>query len=142
MNKLLLLLFSIFIISCQYSKKSTEIDDGIPSWVKEYPVSESHYIGIGIADRSAHPQDYIKVAQQNALQNLSSQIKISISSQSVFLQIDREYSYEEDGSVSVDIKGSIVNWQERIFYKHPNLVVEYSWLESGKSKSARQVFKP
>ena len=77
MNKLLLLLFSIFIISCQYSKKSTEIDDGIPSWVKEYPVSESHYIGIGIADRSAHPQDYIKVAQQNALQNLSSQIKIS-----------------------------------------------------------------
>ncbi|MAZ54558.1 MAG: hypothetical protein CMP55_01985 [Flavobacteriales bacterium] len=106
MNKLLLLLFSIFIISCKYSKKSTEIDYGIPSWVKEYPVSESHYIGIGIADRSAHPQDYIKVAQQNALQNLSSQIKISISSQSVFLQIDREYGYEEDYKSNIEVKAN------------------------------------
>jgi len=54
----------------------------------------------------------------------------------------KKYSYEEDGSVSVDIKGSIVHWRERIFYKHPNLVVEYSWIENDKCKSARQVFKP
>ena len=95
MNKLSLLLICIIIISCQSSKLTTELDDGAPSWVKEYPVSDSHYIGIGIADRNSHPQDYIQVAQQNALQNLSSQIKVNISSQSVFLQMDREYSYEE-----------------------------------------------
>ena len=76
MNKLTLLLLSLFIISCQYSKQTTELDTSIPAWVKEYPVSDSHYIGIGIADRSTHPQDYIQVAQQNALQNLSSQIKV------------------------------------------------------------------
>ena len=79
MNKLILLLLSLFIISCQSSKQTTELDAGIPAWVKEYPVSDSHYIGIGIADRSTHPQDYIQVAQQNALQNLSSQIKVNIS---------------------------------------------------------------
>ena len=77
MNKLYLFLFSLLIISCQSTKKTTELDAGIPNWVKEYPVSESHYIGIGIADRSTHPQDYIQVAQQNALQNLSSQIKVT-----------------------------------------------------------------
>ena len=106
MNKLYLLLFSLLIISCQSTKKTTELDTGIPNWVKEYPVSESHYIGIGIADRSTHPQDYIQVAQQNALQNLSSQIKVSISSQSVFLQMDRDYGYEEDYKSNIEVKAN------------------------------------
>jgi len=77
MNKLHLLLLTLLIFSCQSSKQTTELDAGIPAWVKQYPVSESHYIGIGIADRSSHPQDYIQIAQQNALQNLSSQIKLA-----------------------------------------------------------------
>ena len=106
MNKLNLFLLSFFIISCQSSKQTTELDAGIPTWVKEYPVSDSHYIGIGIADRSTHPQDYIQVAQQNALQNLSSQIKVSISSQSVFLQMDREYGYEEDYKSNIEVKAN------------------------------------
>ena len=106
MNKLILLLFIVFIISCQSSKLITELETGIPAWVKEYPVSDSHYIGIGIADRSTHPQDYIQVAQQNALQNLSSQIKVSISSQSVFLQMDREYSFEEDYKSNIEVKAN------------------------------------
>ncbi len=78
--------------------------DGIPKWVKEYPVSETHYTGIGIADRSTHPLDYIKIAQQNALQNLMSQIKVTISSQSVFLQMERESGYEEDFKSNIEVK--------------------------------------
>ncbi len=78
--------------------------DGIPEWVKEYPVSETHYTGIGIADRSTHPLDYIKIAQQNALQNLMSQIKVTISSQSVFLQMERESGYEEDFKSNIEVK--------------------------------------
>jgi len=106
MNKLTLLLLSLFIISCKSSKQTTDLNAGIPAWVKEYPVSDSYYIGIGIADRSTHPQDYIQVAQQNALQNLSSQIKVSISSQSVFLQMDREYGYEEDYKSNIEVKAN------------------------------------
>jgi hypothetical protein len=75
-----------------------------PEWVKEYPVSETHYTGIGIADRSTHPLDYIKIAQQNALQNLMSQIKVTISSQSVFLQMERESGYEEDFKSNIEVK--------------------------------------
>ena len=81
MNKLTS--FSAFFHFLSILKTDCELETGIPDWVKEYPVSDSHYIGIGIADRSTHPQDYIQVAQQNALRNLS-QIKVSISSQSVF----------------------------------------------------------
>ena len=99
-----LVFFLLVFISCTNTKNLSTIDDGIPQWVKEYPISESHYTGIGIANKSTHPTDYIKIAQQNALQNLISQIKITISTQSVFLQMEREYGYEEDFKSNIEIK--------------------------------------
>jgi hypothetical protein len=104
MNKLLIPIAFLFLFSCNSPKEVANSMDGIPEWVKEYPVSETHYTGIGIADRSTHPLDYIKIAQQNALQNLMSQIKVTISSQSVFLQMERESGYEEDFKSNIEVK--------------------------------------
>ena len=102
MNRIFFLI-TVLVFSCQSSKQTTEVSP-IPDWVKEYPISNTHYVGIGIADKSSHPQDYIKIAQQNALQNLMSQIKVTISSQSVFLQMDRDYGYEEDFKSNIQVK--------------------------------------
>ena len=104
MNKLLFPIAFLFLFSCNSPKEVANSMDDIPEWVKEYPVSETHYTGIGIADRSTHPLDYIKIAQQNALQNLMSQIKVTISSQSVFLQMERENGYEEDFKSNIEVK--------------------------------------
>ncbi|MBL6873714.1 MAG: LPP20 family lipoprotein [Flavobacteriales bacterium] len=104
MNKLLFPIAFLLFFSCNSPQKLTESLDGIPEWVKEYPISETHYTGIGIADKSTHPLDYIKIAQQNALQNLMSQIKVTISSQSVFLQMERENGYEEDFKSNIEVK--------------------------------------
>jgi hypothetical protein len=104
MNKLLFPIAFLLLFSCNSPKEVANSMDGIPEWVKEYPVSETHYTGIGIADRSTHPLDYIKIAQQNALQNLMSQIKVTISSQSVFLQMERESGYEEDFKSNIEVK--------------------------------------
>ncbi len=106
MNRILtFFLLGIILFSCQTSKKTSEIS-AVPQWVTEYPISSTHYVGIGIADKASHPQDYIKIAQQNALQNLMSQIKVTISSQSVFLQMDREYGYEEDFKSNIQVKAT------------------------------------
>ena len=104
MIKLLFPIAFLLFFSCNSPQKLTESMDGIPEWVKEYPISETHYTGIGIADKSTHPLDYIKIAQQNALQNLMSQIKVTISSQSVFLQMERENGYEEDFKSNIEVK--------------------------------------
>ena len=104
MNKILFPIAFLLLFSCNSPKEVAKSMDGIPEWVKEYPVSETHYTGIGIADRSTHPLDYIKIAQQNALQNLMSQIKVTISSQSVFLQMERESGYEEDFKSNIEVK--------------------------------------
>ena len=104
MNKILFPIAFLLLFSCNSPKEVANSMDGIPEWVKEYPVSETYYTGIGIADRSTHPLDYIKIAQQNALQNLMSQIKVTISSQSVFLQMERESGYEEDFKSNIEVK--------------------------------------
>ena len=81
---LLLFYFSLFIISCSSSKKFNETIEETPHWLKEFPISQTHYIGIGLADKSKFPTDYIKIAQKNALQNLVSQIKVNIVSRCYF----------------------------------------------------------
>ena len=47
---------------------------------------------------------FYKVAQQNALQNLASQIKVNIATQSVFVQMEREYGFEEEFKSDIKIK--------------------------------------
>ena len=54
--------------------------------------------------KAKNPVNYIQVAQQNALQNLASQIKVNIATQSVFLQMEREYGFEEEFKSDIKIK--------------------------------------
>ena len=98
------LFFLVLCVSCSSSQKVIEFEDATPDWVKTHPVSETHYIGIGIANKAKNPLDYIQIAQQNALQNLASQIKVNIATQSVFVQLEREYSFEEEFKSDIRIK--------------------------------------
>ncbi len=52
----------------------------LPSWVEQRPVDPQYYIGIGYASKTEHPTDYQKVARDNALSDIASQIKVQISS--------------------------------------------------------------
>jgi len=92
------------IFACGSTKQINQIDDYTPNWVKNYPISDDYYIGIGIANKTNNPEKYIQIAQQNALQNLVSQIKVNISTQSVFLQMEREYGFEEEFKSNIKIK--------------------------------------
>mgnify|MGYP006135232233 CR=1 FL=1 len=103
MNRLLLPLAFLFAF-CGTTKKVEEPINIAPAWVQNYPVIEGYYVGIGIADKSTHPEEFIQVAQQNALQNLSTQIKVNIATESVFLQMEREYGFEEEFKSNIKVK--------------------------------------
>ena len=94
----------LILFACGSAKQINDIEDMTPDWVKNYPVSENYYTGIGIANKSKNPVNYIQVAQQNALQNLASQIKVNIATQSVFVQMEREYGFEEEFKSDIKIK--------------------------------------
>ncbi len=54
-----------------------------PDWIENRPLIKGYYIGIGFASKVANPTDYHKVAMDNALSNLASEIQINISSETV-----------------------------------------------------------
>ena len=47
---------------------------------------------------------------------------------------------ENESIINVDIKGTIVNWKEKIYYNEPHLIVEYIWNVKNENKYARQYF--
>ena len=76
----------------------------VPSWIENFPISQSHYVGIGLADKNKNPVDFIKVAQKNALQNLISQIKVNLSSESYMISMEREYGFKKDVKSIIKVK--------------------------------------
>lgn len=81
------LIILIFILSCG-AKKETIDTAQLPSWAITAPQSLTHYYGVGKARRSGYPDQYIKKAEQNALQDLAQQITVTIESASILYQFE------------------------------------------------------
>ncbi len=67
---------------------------GKPRWVKERPSSEDYYIGIGMADKDQ--DNYIRIAKNNALSDMISEISVNISSNSVLRQFEDQTGFREE----------------------------------------------
>ncbi len=57
-----------------------------PAWVKQHPVSESDYLGVGFA--SLTEPDYVQKATSNALADMASQIAVKVDAQSFMHTVD------------------------------------------------------
>jgi len=53
--------------------------------------------------------------------------------------IQKKYTLENN-TIDTDIKGTIVNWNEKIYRQSDSLIIEYSWLEDGELIFASQDF--
>jgi len=90
MNKRWLLIgLIIFLTIPLFAKKK-------PDWVKERPIENDYYIGIGIAQKTKGSMDYIQFAKDDALKNLTSEIEIKISSEVVSRVIETSGILEEE----------------------------------------------
>lgn len=65
-----------------------------PDWVINRPVNSNYYIGIGISNKN-NDVDYIQNAKNNALKDLTSEIAIIISSNSVLYQYENNNNFKE-----------------------------------------------
>ena len=65
-----------------------------PRWVKERPANQAYYTGIGVA--STNEANYMKVAKSNALSDLTSEISVNISGNSVLHQLEDESGFREE----------------------------------------------
>lgn len=74
-----------------------------PDWVKQRPIDNNYYIGIGSARKVKGSNDHIQLAKDNALKNLASEIEIKISSEVVSSVI------EKSGILEDELKAKIVS---------------------------------
>ena len=93
MKKLFYLISFYFLTSCSTSDKMVNYSNA-PQWVQEYPLSNDHYIGIGISKKRG-VKDYREEAKKNAYNEISSVISVSVSSNSVLKQQEENGKFSE-----------------------------------------------
>ena len=102
MKNFLLLFCIILLASCAGIKKTATEDVVYPNWISSRPISGEYYIGI--AKSSKNNLDYEAVAKQNALADLSSEISVILSSESIFHQVDKGDSYREEYQALIQVE--------------------------------------
>lgn len=113
-----LLLLSGFDIEQAEAKK--------PKWVKDRPVDQNYYIGIGKANKESS-ENYLEVAKNKALSDMISEISVNISSNSVLYQIE-------------DNDGLRETYQERIELATKDYIEGYEIVDSWENKEEYWVY--
>lgn len=100
-----------------------------PHWVQSKPASSIYFYGIGVATKQASNSDYLEVAKKNALNDLASEIKVNVSSNSILYTLERDYKFQSDfietirTSTDEDLEGFEVadSWEDErqywVFYR-------------------------
>lgn len=73
-----------------------------PAWVSARPVSSADYIGIGVAPKSR--PDYQEAAKKNALNDLASEISVTVEGNSLLYTLDRKYKFDEEFTSTISTR--------------------------------------
>lgn len=88
----------ILLASCRSKQEiaptQTAVEVKVPNWVSSRPNNSFKYVGIGFADKSKG--NYQMEAKKNALYDLSSEIKVNISSNSVLYTVQNNNNFNEN----------------------------------------------
>ena len=66
-----------------------------PHWVKQRPNDPAYYIGIAMSPKKGESRDYVKSTRSQALKQMSSEIKVKVSSNSVLHQLEDTCGFRE-----------------------------------------------
>ncbi len=111
MKRLLPLIVLVAIVACKGRQRtptgpvpveSTEAPR--PEWVRSRPVSSAYYIGIGLASK-ARP-DVMETAKKNALNDLASEISVTVEGNSLLYTLDRKTRFDESFTSTIRTRTS------------------------------------
>lgn len=99
-KNIIILSFILAITSCvSQEKKLIKKYGEQPDWAKKSPISNTYYYGVGISNKSYN--NYQQLAVKNALDNLSNEISVEISSSSLLSTLETETSFQQEYSQSI-----------------------------------------
>lgn len=111
--------FLVFLLIVLFSE-TIDASQKKPRWISEHPVANDYYIGIGAADKGNSDLDYRQIAKESALQDLSSEINVNITSQVVVDLMETSDHVEEElkaqirSSTKAKLEGYelVDNWED------------------------------
>ena len=96
------IIFSLFIfIGCKSKEKNTRTFLPKPSWIVRTPVSNNYYVGIFGSPKTT--SDFRSAAKKGALDNLSSEISVKISGESVLHSLEKNGVFDQEFKQNIKI---------------------------------------
>lgn len=93
--KVFILFISILgIASCKTKKQTTEAPRSKPQWTSTRPIDNNYYIGIGIVNKNVGA-DYQSIGKKNAINDLVSEIKVTVNTQSLLSQFQDNAEFRQ-----------------------------------------------
>ena len=130
-------------VSCS-SKKAVVQEEAIPSspppsWVQSRPVSSENYIGISFS-RKGNTIDHLQIAKNNALNDLASEISVTISSSSFLFSVEREDNFTEEyqSNIQSTINKNIKGYEQVDSYETANEYWVFYKLSKAKYEDDKQ----
>ena len=118
MKKTYLLLISLILLASQ-----TMAGPRKPAWVKQRPNNPDYYIGIAFSKKTGNTIDYMQDTRTRALRELSSEIEVTISSNSILQQLEsnndfyQSYESKINASVLQTLEGyELETWEDKKEY--------------------------
>lgn len=84
----------LLLTSCSPKLKKPDPETLKPAWLKTQPYLEGYYTGIGHSIKDG-TNNYVQAAKKSALDDLVSEIKVTISSTSVLSQMEQDNKFRE-----------------------------------------------
>lgn len=88
------LFFVLAACSPSTTALKTDLQNPKPEWLSAKPIQGAYYIGIGHSGKDG-TNNYVQAAKKSALEDLISEIRVTISSTSVLSQIDANKEFQE-----------------------------------------------
>ncbi|NNC82273.1 MAG: LPP20 family lipoprotein [Flavobacteriales bacterium] len=101
----------LILVACGSQKEMvTSLEEQMidaPFWVTDRPISSFEYIGIGKASKRGAPEEYQAIARRNALNDMATEIDVTVTSNSLLHTLERNDMLTESFSESIITRSNL-----------------------------------
>lgn len=97
-----LFVVALLLSGCGQKELTSTQTREAPEWISSRPINPSYYIGIGSVSKRVEPVEYAAVAKKNALNDLVSEIRVTVKSQSFLntMQVNKQVQEEFNSTIA------------------------------------------
>lgn len=101
------------------TKQEVKQPEQRPSWVLQRPIEPGYYVGIGVVRKIGDSFDHLEQAKKNALNDLVSQIQVTVQANSIQSQLERNRVFSDEfrsftrlsSNVAIESYETVATWQ-------------------------------